>query len=417
MQFIRSNLTATIGLTGLVIAAIAAGCGPQLPAAANNQPTQGSLAETIVVKVVHPEKRNVQRMIERPGYNIEAFERTLVHAKIPGYVQKWNVDMGKSVRKDDILAELYIPEMDVELAQKEAVLRQSTSEVEQAQAAKIRATAELKRAESQYQRLAHIGRSGVLDKEQVDEARFGFEAAQATVAKADADVNVARARVDVAKADRDRVQTLLQYTKVRAPFDGVVTERRTINTGDFVQPPGANKGEALFIVERIKPVRVFVNVPEQDASWVQEGDLALIRAHGLQGQQFQGHVTRVSKSLNPQNRTLRTEIDLPNDDGRLLPGMFVNVTIKAEHKNVWALPATAVLTEGEHTFCYRVENDKAFRTPIQVGMRGSEWVEVLKKGKPAEERAWEEITGQEGISLDGAGLSEGQAVQTTSARK
>src|SRR5207244_761696 len=102
-------------------------------------------------------------------------------------------------------------------------------------------------------RLARVGRSGVLDKEQVDETRFGFEASQAAVAKAQADVEVAKARLEVAKADRDHVQTLLQYTKVRAPYDGVVTGARTINIGDFVQPGAANKAESLFVVERIKP--------------------------------------------------------------------------------------------------------------------------------------------------------------------
>jgi multidrug efflux pump subunit AcrA (membrane-fusion protein) len=92
------------------------------------------------VKVVYPEKKDVRRPIERPGYNIEAYERTSLYAKIAGYVQKWNVDMGDSVRKDDILAELYIPEMEVELKQKEASVRQAASEIEQAEAAKLRAT-------------------------------------------------------------------------------------------------------------------------------------------------------------------------------------------------------------------------------------------------------------------------------------
>src|SRR5207248_9528571 len=122
--------------------------------------------------------------------------------------------------------------MEVELKQKQAAVRQASAEIKQAESAVLRAQAELKHAESQYERLARVGRSGVLDKEQVDETRFGFEAAQAAVAKAEADVNVARARLEVAKADRDHVQTLLQYTKVRAHFDGVVTGRRSINTGD-----------------------------------------------------------------------------------------------------------------------------------------------------------------------------------------
>jgi multidrug efflux pump subunit AcrA (membrane-fusion protein) len=175
-------------------------------------------------------------------------------------------------------------------------------------------------------------------------------------------------------------------------------------------------------VEKIKPVRVFINVPELEAVWVRDGDVALIRVQSLRGQQFKGTVTRASKSLQPQNRTLRTEIDLPNDDGQLLPGMFVDATIITEHKNVWALPATAVLTQNEQSFCYRVENGKAFRTPVQVGLRGSELVEVIKKqikpAKTGEGARWEDFSGQEAmVASDTALLNEGQSVRVTSGKQ
>ena len=227
--------------------------------------------------------------------------------------------------------------------------------------------------------------------------------------------------LEVAKADRDHVQTLLQYTKIPAPFDGVVT-RRNVNTRDFVQPAGTSKGESLFVVERVDPVRVFINVQELEAVWVRDGDTALVRPQSLQGQQFKGTVTRTSGALNPQNRTLRTEIDLPNKEGKLLPGMFVKATIIAEHKNVWALPVAAVVTQDEQTFCYRVEGGKAVRTPLQVGLRGNELVEVLKKqmkpAKGAEQSGWEDISGQEVIVASAAAsLTDGQAVSLSSGDK
>jgi RND family efflux transporter MFP subunit len=262
----------------------------------------------------------------------------------------------------------------------------------------------------------------VLDKEQVDETRLGFMAAEAAVAKALADVDVAKARLEVAQADKEHVQTLLQYTKVRAPYDGVVT-RRNVNTGDFVQPAaGTSKGESLFVVEKVDPVRVFINVQELEAVWVRDGDTALIRPQSLQGQQFKGKVTRTSGALNPQNRTLRTEIDLPNAEGKLLPGMYVTATIIAERKQVWALPVAAVVTQGEQTFCYRVEGGKAVRTSIQVGLRGNELVEVLKKqGKPATagaEGPWQDLTGEEVVVKENvAGLTDGQAVSVSAAGK
>jgi RND family efflux transporter MFP subunit len=410
---------------GAVLVGLAAGCNRQ-PTASSDKPAQAAPAGPAAVKVVHPERKDVRHPIERPGYNIEAYERTPIYAKIAGYVRKWNFDMGDAVRKGDILAELDIPEMDVELKQKQASILQAASEIKQAEADVLRTQAEERRAKSQYDRLARVGSSGTLDKDQVDEYRLGSEAAQAAVAKAQADVDVARQRLKVAEANRDHVATLLQYTKIPAPYDGVVT-RRGVNTGDFVQPASAAKGESLFVVEKVDPVRVFVNVQEPEAVWVRDGDAALVRVESLQGRQFKGTVTRSSGSLNPQNRTLRTEIDLPNPAGPdgerpLKPGMFVNATIIAQRKNVWTLPAPAVAAQGEQAFCYRVEDGKALRTPIQVGLRGSDRVEVVKKQTkpvtPVEEVVWEDWTGDEVIvAADPASLTEGQAVSVAGSGK
>ncbi len=401
---------------GVVLVGLAVGCnprsgGPPEPAA----PTAS--ASPPAVTVVRPDRQDVRRRIERPGYNIEAYERTPIYAKLPGYVRKWKADMGDRVHKDDVLAELAIPEMDAELLQKKAAVRQALAEIKQAEAAKLRVDAELARARSQYERLERL--TAVLDKDQREEYRLGFEAAQAAVVKAQADVDTARARKDVAEADQLHLEALLRYTVIKAPFDGIITGRRSINTGDFVQPAAASKGESLFVVEQIQPVRVFVNVPEVEAVWVRDGDVALVRVQAFPELPFKGTVTRVSKSLHPQARTLRTEIDLPNRDEKLLPGMFVNATIVVEHKDVWTLPATAVVTQGDRTFCYRVEDGKAVRTPIQVGLRGNEpdheRVEVLRQQrKPATsagEGKWQDLTGEEVIvAKDVASLTDGQAV-------
>jgi RND family efflux transporter MFP subunit len=381
-------------MVGFLIAALASGCKEE-PSASAKESGKPADSKASDIKVIHPEKRDVRREIERPGYNVLPFERTPLHAKIAGYVSKWNFDIGDAVRKDEVLAELYIPEMTVELKQKEAGVRQAGSEIKQAEAALLRAKAELDRSKSQYERMERVGQSGVLDKEQVDETRLGYEAARAAVVKAEADIEVARVRLQVAEADRDHVQTLLQYTQIKAPFDGIVT-RRTINTGDFVQPPGAGKGDPLYVVDRIKPVRVFVDVAELDAVWVSEGDTVLLRAQALPGQLFKGTLTRTSRSMDRQNRNLRTEIDLPNADGKLLPGMYMTATVIVEHKNVWALPAAAIVTEGDQNFCYRMENGKPVRASIQVGLRGKDAVEILG----IDSEPGQAVTGQESIVAD-----------------
>ena len=388
--------------------AVVTTCGCRRPLASSPDPAaKASDASVASSNVVHPKKQDVRRTIQRPGYNIEPYERTPLYVKLAAYVRKWNFDIGDRVRKDDVMAELFIPEMAVELKQKKAAVRQAAAEIQLAKAAVERAQAEQDRAKSQYERMAAVGRSGVLDKEQVDETRLGFEAAQAGLAKARAEVSVAEARLEAATTDQEHIETLLQYTKVLAPFDGVVTHRN-VNTGDFVQPAAFGKEASLYVVERINPVRVFVNIAELDAVWVRDGDVAAIRSQSLPGQEFRGNVTRTAGTLHPANRTLHTEIDLPNADNKLMPGMYVTATIFAERKNVWALPIAAVVTDDDQTFCYRLDNGKAVPMAVQTGLRGDELVEVLKKQTKiptaAAASGWEDFTGEERIVANAAAL-------------
>jgi RND family efflux transporter MFP subunit len=255
----------------------------------------------------------------------------------------------------------------------------------------------------------------VLDQENVDETRLGYEAAKASLEKAKADVVAAQAQAEVARADRDYAQTMLGYTGLRAPFSGVIT-RRNVNEGDFVQPAGSGaRGQPLYVVQQIDPVRIFVNVPGAEAVWLKDGDPASFRLQGAGGELFTGKVTRNARSLDPQARTLRTEIDVPNPRGKLLPGMYVHASITVRHTNVWTLPASAVLTEGDQTFCYRVEGGKAVRTPLQVGLSGGGLVEVVgklaKNPSAGEEERWEAFTGQEQVVSNPGGLSDGQPVR------
>jgi RND family efflux transporter MFP subunit len=381
-----------------------------------DQPPTGA-AEPVAVRVVTPERKSLSQRIEQPGFNIEAFQETPLYAKITGYVRKWGVDIGDRVQKGQVLAELHVPEMEVEVRQKGAAVRQAEAQVRQSRAAVLTAQAQLERSKSQYARLERAGQGGVLDRESVEETRLGYEASKAALEKARADVAVAEAQQEVAKANRDYAQTMLQYTQIRAPYDGVVTQRN-VNTDDFVQPGGIGaKGLPLYVVDQIDPVRVFVNIPGAEAAWIKDGDPVSLRLQGAGGQLYQGKVTRNARSLDPRARTLRTEIDLPNPKGRLLPGMYVQAAITVQHPDVWTLPAAAVVTEGDQTFCYRAEGGKAVRTPLQVGLRGGGLVEVLQKqargASPGEEGRWEAITGEEEVVVagDAASLGDGQPVR------
>jgi RND family efflux transporter MFP subunit len=397
-----------------ILLGLATGCNQSSPTTAPQSQLQA--ATEPVVRIVKPERKTVRHPIEQPGFNIEAFQETPLYAKISGYVTKWDpkYDIGQSVREGEVLCELYVPEMVVQLRQKEAAMGQSRAQIDQAKAALATAQAQVERSRSQFERLSKIG--AAVDRESIDETRLGYQAAAAGVVKAEADVALAKAQLAVAQADHEFAQTMLQYARIRAPFNGVITQRH-INNDDFVQPVGTGtKGLPLFVVDQLDPARVFVNVPGADAPWIRDGDPVSLRLEGAGGALLQGKVTRNARSLDPQSRTLRTEIDLPNPEGKLLPGMYVQATITVEHANVWTLPASALAAEGSQMICYRLENGKAVRTPLQVGLRGGGLVEVIKKQVKAvhagEEGRWEPITGEDMIvANDPELLHDGQAVQ------
>jgi multidrug efflux pump subunit AcrA (membrane-fusion protein) len=415
------------------------------------------------VAVVRPERAAIQHEVAQPGA-IESFEETQVFAKVSGYVRKWNVDRGDRVRKGQVLAELWVPELEEELKQKEALIEQAeaqlgqareaekaaqsahksaVAQVEVAQAGRESLQARLERTQRQYERLQRVG-SNVLDREQVEEARLGYETARAGVAEANAriraaqaardearaqwnkatsDVRAAEASRKVAQKNRDYVKAQVQYTRLPAPYNGVVTQRG-VNTGDFVRAATAGTDRPLYTVRRTDRMRVVVDVPESDAGWVDRGTAALLRVPKLPGQAFTGEVARISWALDSSTRTLRAEIDLPNADGRLRPGMYVHATLSARATDVLTLPRSAVLTEGEVTrgyrsYCYQVEDGKAGRLEVQIGSADDERIQVLKKrippASPGGAPRWVDFTGTEEVARDGLkGLSDGCPVTVVS---
>ena len=373
------------------------------------------------VAVVQPERKTVRLAIRRPGYDVQPYQSTAIHSRISGLVGKWSVDIGDHVKKNDVMAELSVPDLDVEVLQKDAAVLQAEAEIGQAKAAVARAQAELDRAKSQYDRMTKAGRGGVIGKEDVDETRFGFEAAKAGLAKAEADVRVDEARLEVARKTRDYAATQVGFAKIVAPFDGVVSQRN-LNDGDLVQPGMNRSAKPLFVVDQVDRMRVVVNVPESEAAWVRDGSEAVVRGQGIGGRELKGTVTRNAGSLNPATRTLRIEIQLPNPDAVLLPGMYVEVTIAAERPSVWSLPKNAIAIEQDRTVGYRVVDGKTVRTPLQVGLRGDSLVEVLKKqAVPASadaDGAWQDLDGTETfVAVVGPETKDGRLVGVTADQK
>jgi HlyD family secretion protein len=459
--YMRLLLSATIALIFVV-----AGCNRSSVGAPQSSASTPAGQAAVTIKVVRPERNTIRRTVNQPG-SIQAYEQTPLFSKIAGYVQKLNADIGDRVSKGSVLAELWVPEMEVEFGQKQALVGQAEAEVKQAreavtvaeadfksaeakvqatEASRLRADAQRQRAQSQYERLAKAGRGGVIGQEDVDETRLGYEAAKAGLeevnaqvrsAQADrdasrakwdktkADLAVAEAHHDVAKKNRDLAKTLLDYRAIIAPFDGVVTQRQ-VDTGHFVQPATGPNGQALFIVMRTDVMRIRVQVPEAEADGVNDRTMASIRVPALQGYEVSRKITRTSWSLDRATRTLLAEVDVPDLQGKLRPGMYAYATISIEHPNVLTLPASAVVTEGDvnqgyRSFCYVVEDGKAWRTAVQIGVRDNRLVEVLKKprapAKSTGQEKWEEFTGEEKVVENiSAGPTDGQPVHIAEAK-
>jgi multidrug efflux pump subunit AcrA (membrane-fusion protein) len=420
------------------------------------------------VKVVHAKYRTIKRTVEQPGV-INAYERTALYAKVSGYVQKWNVDIGDRVKKGATLVELTAPELVaqhqqmkeqvvldramVEQSEKQHVVAQrnvtaATEQVAQARADVKSYEAIVERWQSEVKRLTTLVGERVVDQQVLDETRrqlkssqASLEASQVAVRTRDAqrlaaeatqertktDISVADARVPVAIAEERRLAALVDYLTITAPYDGVVLARN-VNLGDFVTPAAGdpsqgqfslgvspNQATPLYLLNRIDPVLFVVGVPEADAAYVAAGSRARIRVPALANHEFPARVTRTAWALNPTSRTLQAQVELPNPQGKFLPGMYAYGSVLIERPNVRALPVAAVTQIGNQTYCYLALDGKAVRTPVQAGVSDGTWVEVtgkLVKSAGSSEGTWEAFDGTEAV-IDGdlSEISDGLPVE------
>ena len=210
---------------------------------------------------------------------------------------------------------------------------------------------------------------------QVRTAEVAVRQSQAMLEKARSDVRAAAASIKVARSEARRVQAMREYEKIVAPYDGVVTHRH-VDVGDLTQP--GTQGQPLFVVARDDLVRITVSVPEMYATEVEAGDRVLIRLQALAGRNFEGTVTRTSWTLDVKNRTLRTEIDVPNPKGRLRPGLYAYATIVVEeHPGALTVPTSAVVRQDSRTYCVAVASGKAILKPVTLGLEEAKSCEVV----------------------------------------
>jgi HlyD family secretion protein len=417
-----------------------AGCGKP-PAESAAHAATAAAPPVARVATVTPERTTIRRTSEQPG-QVEAVEVTPIHAKLAGYVRAVAVDIGDRVKQGQVMAELHVPELEADSKQKRAMNEQAQAEKKQAEAtvevsragiasaeAKVveiqagtrRSDADVARWRSEFDRIEQLVRDRAQTGSLLDETRNKLRAAEATqeevraqvksteaalaearavLDKARADVQTATSHIEVARFDAERAEAMEGYTKLEAPYDGVVI-RRQVDTGRLTTP--GPSGDPLFIVARSDVVTISVGVPEAEAPFVNAGDPAHVRLLALDGRTFKGKVTRTAWALDAATRTLLTEIDLPNPDGTLRPGLYAYATIVVEeHKNALTVPSTAVVKDGAKSFCMAVSGDRAHRKEIKVGLSDGKRTEVLSGV----------VEGERIVEANAGSLADGQPVES-----
>jgi multidrug efflux pump subunit AcrA (membrane-fusion protein) len=414
---------------------------------------------TAGIKVVHPERRDLNTRVVQPG-TLQAFEVTPVYSRISGYVQKYRYNIGDRVKAGDVLIDMWIPDYveqhgqksaavkfaEVQIRVTEASLRAAEANVETAkakiassQAGVKRAQASLTRWDSEYKRLETLVSQRVLDVQVRDETYRQFEEAAAAHDQAEAilsesvsahiqavadrdrarvDVESAQARLKIAEAEEREARVQVEYGQIKAPYDGVITQRN-VSPGDYLEPGGGTRDVPLFVLEQTDPVRVFVGVPELASFFVHEQDTALIRFHAIPGATREGKVVRSGFSLNPTTRTLQTEVDISNAEGYLRPGWYVTVTIAVERKQVWALPSSAIAYQGgQHYAVYVDVGGKPVKTQVIIGASDDTYTEVLRKFGPGLNTVdWPTFDGTERIFAGNLDVLEAEAAAAGGGRK
>ncbi|MEZ6042514.1 MAG: efflux RND transporter periplasmic adaptor subunit [Planctomycetaceae bacterium] len=340
--------------------------------------------ETVAVRAVAVVRQQVTRTTTQPA-TIEPYYQAEIRSRLAEYVLEVKVDIGDVVRKDDVLATLDIPEMSKQaeiiqarirrlraeeqsaaagIAMAEASIKSALALLEQAKSQVAMDDALLKAATAEADRMKDLVSRGASEPRLLDEAVRKRDAANASrqatmsaIASAQANVvvaeskkaaaqasdDVARAETEIAIAELARLKVTMNFAQLKAPFSGIVTERN-VNPGDLVSSGnGSHSARPLFVINQIDKVRCHLAIPERDAAFVRRGDRILLRLPSFAGETFETQVTRTNQSLDHETRTMLVEAEIPNPDGKLLPGMFGQATLSLQAPaTVSVLPSRAV---------------------------------------------------------------------------
>jgi RND family efflux transporter MFP subunit len=321
------------------------------------------------VDVVIAQPATLGQDLVLPGETAAWYETT-IYARVNGYVAKWSVDIGDHVKKGQVLATIETPELDAELQAARAQLKSS-----EAQVVARRAEAEFSRTTNERWRDSP---KGVVSEQERESKKADYESSEARLYAANAQVNLDKSKVD-------QYSALAEFKLVRAPFDGTITERK-IDIGNLVTAGSGSTTTPLYRMAQTDPLRIFVDVPQSaSGELMRPGVPAEIRATGAVGGVFSGKIVRSAESINAQARTMRVEVDMPNADHLLVPGMYVNVAFRLQPRGLVEVPAAALIFRASGTQVAQVDASGKIRfADVTIARDNGSLVELASGVKPGD---------------------------------
>lgn len=337
-------------VTVVILVLLAVGAGRTVMSRMSNaRALEAGTAEraTQYVKITVPRTSDAGQTLVLPG-TLQGYVQAPISARASGYLRRWHKDIGSRVGKGELLAEIETPEIDQQLSQ--------------AVAARQQAASSLALAKSTAERWEALRKKDAVSQQELDERRSADAQARANLAAADANV--------------ERLRQLEGFKRVVAPFAGVIT-RRNVDVGDLIDA-GGGASRALFLLAQTDPLRVYVNVPQSYAQLVKSGQEVVITQSELRGRSFRGEVARTAASIDAATRTMQVEVVLPNKDGALLPGAYVQVSLPLQSSRALEISTNALMFRSEGMRVAVVDaQGRVHLRPIKVGRNYGERVEVI----------------------------------------
>jgi RND family efflux transporter MFP subunit len=303
--------------------------------------TDESASAPPLVNVITIGKSPDALALKLPG-ETAAWYASTIYARVDGYVGKWNVDIGDTVKKGQVLALIETPDLDAQLAASQAKLKA-------AEALVVARQSDAAFAKTTYDRWRDSPK-GVVSEQEREAKKAGHDSAVAQL-------NEAQAQVALDKADVDRYSVLAKFKQVTAPYDGKIAERH-IDIGNLVTAGSTSSTTPLYKIVQNDPMRVFVDAPQSATSDMKVGVVAKITASNIPNHVFEGTITRTADAIDPQARTLRVEVDIPNPDQLLVSGMYVDVAFDVATQGMLQVPAAALVFRSSGPQVAVVDKDK-----------------------------------------------------------